>query len=136
MSHNCSAGFWGARAQDLLNMLVANVADGDGLNMQQSTYFTLAAVQREIERATGLVHPQIRARNVPQLPIAFGDSDQALLRIVAHRFLASLGDDQLDTAFPNPHVPLVPNWISATAPPADIAALGALLGKVKNVLGS
>ena len=136
MPHNCSAGFWGPWGQQLLNMLVENVADGDGLNMQHSTYLTLAAVQREIERAIGVVHPAIRPRNIPPVPIAFGDSDQALLRIFAHRFLAALADDQLDAAFPNPHVPLVPNWISGTAPPADTAALGVLLGKIRNVLGS
>jgi hypothetical protein len=140
MAHTCYDTFWGPWTLPLIEIL-DNVARGDALQMDEATYATLMALQREIERATFVGTTNIKAHQGLGSPM--GDHDQSILRAVAQKFLAELVNDQADDP-PNPpdkHANHTPGWMAnsgqAEQVPVDaLAALGGVLGRIRNALDS
>jgi hypothetical protein len=128
MPHFCYTVYWGSAAVDLVNQLDA-IAPGDVRRMKQHTYWTLCALQREIERATGFPQAPILGHlGPPPAPIA--DDQEALLRATAQQFLNGLVSDQFDSVGPANHSGkfLQPFWMTDGV--AEMNAIVTLVGSV------
>jgi hypothetical protein len=139
MPHTCYDTFWGTWTPPLIEVL-DNVAHGDALQMDEATYATLMALQREIERATFVETTNIDPHQGNGSTMT--DLEQSMLRAVAQKFLAELVNDQSDGApAPNGHANHMPGWMKKSgqaeqAPVDALAALDGVLGRIRNALGS
>ena len=153
--HTCVTTYWGkndpiAGLVEMLNLISWRGA----LDMSDATYYTLCALQREIERAVDASATDIPLPGVgpsPWTPI-----QEAMFRASAQAFMAELVKDQWekDLANGDPHVAGTLEWLTSnhtaqTGAKQDAAQTldggidghltvvpDGLLRKVRNALGS
>src|SRR5690349_17427710 len=112
MAHDCLTFFWGDSGELLLEWLDLVAPEGVR-QMQRGTWFTIAAIQTEIERSTGAV-----PTHVPRWiggPSPFPDDVEADFRSVADGFLCDFSADQYDMVGLDHHTHSIPVWL--TTPP-------------------
>lgn len=149
--HTCLTAFWGQQQPfEALVLMLNNISTGGALEMSDATYYTLCALQREVERAVGDPALQIPGHGLGPSP--WTPQDEALLRAAAQAFMAELVKDQYDDV-PEKHASGTSNWLDSnqTAEDAPHSAVDAIRGgrnppplvvpdgilpRIRNALGS
>jgi len=145
MPHDCLTSFWGGSGENLHEWLDL-IAFEDVRRMSKGTWFTICALQNEVERATGAAPTHIPRWLGGLSP--FPDDVEADFRAAADMFLADLAADQFDDLGLDHHTHSIPIWL--TTPPGipqagattfltgdvDPPTPDGLLGRIRNALGS
>ena len=150
--HTCVTAFWGQHQPiEALRLLLDQISPGGALSMSDATYWTLCALQREIERAIDDPPTDIPDHN-PSVPSPWPAQDEAALRAAAQAFMAELVKDQYDVVPNGGHQHGNHKWLTSNGteqlnPNAvesliggrqghPIVAPGGVLPRVRNALDS